>query len=184
MKQKKNLAVGSRGGSASIVRELMPTSKVLTELTKQSPDAIRADLERIASERERLEREEAILRALLTLVPERPATPSAPKNARRGSTAKAAATNAGSARGKKPIVRDVALDLMRRQGYRPWSISELIEAVQEQKPEAKPPAIRVALRRLAEEDGLLIKDQHRNYRLNPEKHAGLQFALDAIGGDP
>jgi hypothetical protein len=153
----------------------MSASQIIQELSRKPLDVIEADLQRITTERRRLQDEENFLRAVRELVKreqeDQPPAAASPTTPPASAVSKADPGQQPSDDGgrKRVIVRDVILDAMRPRGFEPWPIPRIIEAVQERKPDAQAPAIRLALRRLYAED-ILIKDQHRNYRLNPERN--------------
>jgi hypothetical protein len=132
----------------------MATSKILNDLLSGSRADVEADLARVYSERQRLQKEEQFLQAVLGLFdakdPMDAQAPSKPKTSTEKLTAK-----------------DHILAVMRPRGYEPWPIPRVIGAVQSRDPEVQPPAIRLALRRLHAE-GILMRDSHKNYRLDPE----------------
>jgi hypothetical protein len=146
----------------------MLPSKIIEELAKRPREEIEADLERVRRARARLTDEENFLRAIMGLIGKEPENdgPPAPAEA-----------------GRKAPAREHILAVMRPRGFEPWTIARVIEAVQERDPDAKAPAIRLALRRL-DEDGTLMRDQNRNYRLNPQENRGLaagSFVINAEG---
>jgi hypothetical protein len=138
----------------------MPSSQILQELARKPRKEIEADLALVVAERERLQTEEVFLRTVLKLVgsADREDEASEPNDAPQS--------------GRKPTARDHILAVMRPRGFEPWAIPGIIAAVQKRNPDAQPPAIRLALRRL-EKDGVLMRDQHKNYRLDPQRHGGL-----------
>ena len=81
--------------------------------------------------------------------------------------------------------KDHILAVMTPTGYEPWPIPRVIVAVQERDASIQANTIRVALRRL-HADEVLMRDSHKNYRLEPARQveqgrisiAGLMSMLD------
>jgi hypothetical protein len=142
----------------------MANSQIIDELVKRPRNDIERDLSKVIAERERLQTEEGFLRTVLQLADLRddakPTPPSEPDD------------NAESEATKRGTARENILAVMRPRGFEPWSISSVIAAVQQRNPDAKAPAIRLALRRL-EQDGILMRDQYKNYRLDPQRNSQL-----------
>jgi hypothetical protein len=158
----------------------MPSSKIIDELIQKPRRDIEADLARVSALRARLQEEERFLEGLLSFA----SLQQLPED-----TGQLRIKNSSPA--ERPIpsdtktVREVVLDVMRTRGFEPWPIPVVIAAVQERKPEAQPPNIRLTLRRL-QDAKILMRDQHGNYRLDPQRHPRLvsaRYSLHAGGSD-
>jgi hypothetical protein len=146
----------------------MQSSKIIDELTNKPRSEVEADLARIHTERARLEHEERFLLEVLDLI---------------DATQKPEEQERGPSKPAQPMPgtnRDHILAIMRLRGFEPWTITRVVEAVQDRNPQAQAPAIRAALRRL-NADGVLMRDQNGNYRLDPQHNGRLQIITGERG---
>jgi hypothetical protein len=146
----------------------MPSSKIIGELTNKPRSEVEADLARIHAERARLDHEERFLLGVLDLI---------------DATQKPEGQERVPSKLEQPTPgtnRDHILAVMRPRGFEPWTITRVVEAVQDRNPQAQAPAIRAALRRL-HADGVLMRDQNDNYRLDPQHNGRLTIITDERG---
>ncbi len=145
----------------------MALSKIIEELANKPRNEVEADLDRIYTERARLEQEERFLRGVLELMD----ATQKPKKQDEESPSEQPMPGTN---------RDHILAIMRLRGFEPWTITRIVEAVKHRNPHARAPAIRAALRRL-NADGVLMRDQNGNYRLDPQHNGRLTIITDERG---
>src|ERR1035438_8443963 len=137
---------------------MTPSSQIIRELAQKPRAEVEADLSRVTAERERLATEETFLKMVLEII-----------GVGEDAASDASRSEAGTSEGVKGTAREHILAVMQPPaGFEPWPIQRVVEGVQQRNPAAQPPAIRLALRRL-EKEGILLRDQHKNYRLFPQQ---------------